>query len=57
MKAMESSGKYSLEGNVDVDEFFVGGQEEGKKGKSKKLTVFAIEKRGKGVSRILVLRT
>jgi transposase-like protein len=55
MKAMESSGKYPLEGNVDVDEFFVGGQEEGKKGRgkeNKKLTVFAIEKRGKGVSRI-----
>jgi hypothetical protein len=25
MKAMESSGDYPLTGNVDVDEFFVGG--------------------------------
>jgi hypothetical protein len=55
MKAMESSDKYPLEGNVDVDEFFVGGQEEGKKGRekeNKKLVVFAIEKRGKSISRM-----
>jgi hypothetical protein len=55
MKAMESSGKHPLEGDVDVDEFFVGGQEEGKKGRgkeNKKLVVFAIEKRGKGISRM-----
>ena len=55
MKAMESSDSYPLEGNVDVDEFFVGGQEEGKKGrgkKNKKLVVFAIEKRDRGVSRM-----
>jgi transposase-like protein len=55
MKAMESSGKYPLEGNVDVDEFFVGGQETGKKGRgkeNKKLVVLAIEKRGKGISRM-----
>ena len=55
MKAMESSGQYPLEGNVDVDEFFVGGQEEGKKGRgkeNKKLVVFAIKKRGKGISRV-----
>jgi hypothetical protein len=30
MRAMESSDKYPLDGNVDVDEFFVGGQEDGK---------------------------
>ena len=30
---MESSGNYPLKGSVDVDEFFVGGQEDGKKGK------------------------
>jgi hypothetical protein len=35
MKAMESSGNYPLTGKVDVDEFFVGGQEEGKKGRGK----------------------
>ena len=55
MKAMESSGNYPLTGNVDVDEFFVGGQEEGKKGrgkKNKKLVVLAIEKSGKGISRM-----
>jgi hypothetical protein len=55
MRAMESSGKFPLEGNVDVDEFFVGGQEEGKRGRgkeNKKLVVFAIEKRGKGISRM-----
>jgi hypothetical protein len=55
MKAMESSGNHLLHGNVDVDEFFVGGQEDGKKGrgkKNKKLVVLAIEKTGKGISRM-----
>jgi transposase-like protein len=55
MKAMESSENYPLRGNVDVDETFVGGQETGKRGRGKerkKLVVFAIEKRGKGVSRM-----
>jgi hypothetical protein len=55
MKAMESSGKYPLDGNVDVDEFFVCGQEEGTKGRgkeAKKLVVLAIEKKGKGISRM-----
>jgi len=54
MKAMESSGNHLLHGNVDVDEFFVGGQEDGKKGrgKKKKLVVLAIEKTGKGISRM-----
>ena len=55
MKAMESSGKQPLTGNVDVDEFFVGGQETGKKGRGKErkqLIVLAIEKRNKGISRM-----
>jgi transposase-like protein len=55
MEAMASSGKKPLAGNVDVDEFFVGGQEDGKKGrgkKDKKLVVIAIEKRKKGISRM-----
>ena len=55
MKAMESSGKQPLTGNVDVDEFFVGGQEEGKKGRGKErkeLVVLAIEKRDRGISRM-----
>jgi len=41
MKAMENSGNYAL---IDVDEFFVGGQEEGKKGKNKKLVVKRVAK-------------
>jgi hypothetical protein len=55
MKAMESSGKYPLEGNVEVDEFFVGGQEEGKRGRGredKKPVVLAIEKKERGISRM-----
>jgi hypothetical protein len=55
MKAMESSGKQPLTGNVDIDEFFVGGQETGKKGRGKErkqLIVLAIEKRDKGISRM-----
>jgi hypothetical protein len=35
MRAMASSDNYPLIGNVDVDEFFVGGQEDGKKGRGK----------------------
>jgi transposase-like protein len=55
MKAMASSGNYPLTGKVDVDEFFVGGQEEGKRGRGKekkKLVVMAIEKRNRGISRM-----
>jgi len=55
MAAMKSSGNHPLEGNVDVDETVVGQQEEGVKGrenKKKKLIVFAIERKGKGVSRL-----
>lgn len=54
MAAMASEGKHQLQHNVEVDEFFVGGQEEGKPGRSKgkkKLVVIAIEKKGKGISR------
>lgn len=55
MKAMESSGRHKIEGKAEVDETVVGGQEEGVKGRKnnkKKLVVFAIEKKGKGVSRM-----
>lgn len=55
MKAMKSSGKHPMHGNVEVDEFVVGQQEEGVKGRknvNKKLCVIAIEKKGKGVSRM-----
>ncbi len=49
------SGNNKIEGKVEVDETVVGGQEEGVKGRKndrKKLVVFAIEKKGKGVSRL-----
>ena len=44
---MKSSFLYPLKGNVDVDEFLVGGPEEGKRGRShgkKKLVVIALER-------------
>ncbi len=43
------------EGKVDVDDSYLGGYEEGKKGRSKgkkKLFLLAIEKKGKGIARI-----
>ncbi len=55
MKAMESSGNNKIRDKVEVDETVVGGQEEGvvgRKNKKKKIVVFAIEKQGKGISRI-----
>lgn len=54
MQAMKSSGNFLLEGDVEVDEFVVGGQEEGVRGRKndkKKLVVVAIEKKGRGISR------
>jgi hypothetical protein len=55
MRAMKSSGNYLMTGNVEVDETVIGGQEEntrGRKNNKKKLVVFAIEKKGRGVSRV-----
>lgn len=55
MQAMKSSGNYKIEGKVEVDETVVGGQEEGvvgRKNNKKKLVVFAIERKGKGISRL-----
>ena len=55
MKAMESSGEFPMDGKVDVDETYVGGQDDGiigRKGGSKKIVVLGIEKQGKGVSRM-----
>jgi len=55
MKAMQSSDQYPLDGQVEVDEFVVGQQEQevkGRKNIKKKLVALAIEKRGKGVARI-----
>lgn len=54
MVAMKSSGKTMLSGKVEMDEVVVGGQEEGVKGrknKKKKLVVFALERKGKGIGR------
>lgn len=53
-QAMVSSKLYPLEGEVHVDEFFVGGPEEDKPGRSKgekKLVVLALEKIEGGVGR------
>ncbi len=55
MHAMKSSGKNKMKGKVEVDETAVGGQEEGvvgRKNNKKKLVVFAIERQGKGISRL-----
>jgi hypothetical protein len=46
-QVMKSSERYPLKGNVDVDEFLVGGPEEGKRGRShgkKKLIIIALER-------------
>jgi hypothetical protein len=48
---MKSNNMYPLAGNVDVDEFLVGGPEEGKRGRSqgkKKLVIIAVERIGIG---------
>ncbi len=55
MAAMKSSGKSLMNGKVEVDETVVGGQEEGvvgRKSKKKRLVVFAIERKGKSISRL-----
>lgn len=55
MIAMQSNGANKMTGSVEVDETVVGGQEEGVRGRKngkKKLVVFAIEKKGRGVSRL-----
>jgi len=55
MRAMKSSGRHKIKGKAEADETVVGGQEEGAKGrknKKKKLVVFAIERKGKGISRM-----
>lgn len=55
MKAMASSDSNPLEGKVEVDEFVIGQKESGvigRKNNSKRLVAIAIEKKGKGVSRI-----
>lgn len=55
MKAMESSRGFPMAGKVDVDETYVGGQDEeaiGRNEGKKKIMVVAIERKGKGVSRM-----
>jgi len=54
-KVIGSKGRYKTEGKAEVDETVVGRQKEGVKGRKnnkKKLVVFAIEKKGKGGSRM-----
>jgi hypothetical protein len=53
-QAMQSSGKYPLVGTVHVDEFYIGGEEEGKPGRSKgdkMLVIVALEIVQGGVGR------
>lgn len=53
-QAMQSSKQHALKGEVQVDEFFIGGPEEQKRGRSKgnkRLVVLAIEKVKGGVGR------
>lgn len=53
-QAMESSKQYPLTGEVHVDEFFIGGTEEQKRGRSKgkkRLVIVALEKVEDGVGR------
>ena len=55
MQTMKSSGLHPMVGTVEVDEAVVGGQEENVRGRAnnkKRLVVFAIERKGKGVSRM-----
>jgi hypothetical protein len=54
MEAMKSTGNILLDGEVEVDEFFVGGPEEGKRGKSpgkKRQVVLAIKVDAYGTQR------
>lgn len=53
-QAMQSTCSYPLSGKVQVDEFYIGGQEEGKRGRSKgdkKLVIVALEVVNGGVGR------
>lgn len=55
MQGMKSSGKFKVTGKAEVDETVVGGQEEGvvgRKNNKKKVVVFAIERKGRGISRL-----
>src|SRR5690606_22689027 len=55
MRGMASSGNHPMDGKVDVDETYVGGQDEKALGRNegrKQIMVVAVERKGKGVSRI-----
>jgi hypothetical protein len=59
MRAMQSSGDKKLQGKVEVDEFFVGGYEQGKVGRSKgkkMQVVMGIEMKNKGIVRCNALK-
>jgi hypothetical protein len=54
MKAMESSQNFPMEGKVDVDETYVGGQDDeaiGRNEGKKKIMVVAVERKGKSDGR------
>ncbi len=55
MKAMESSKNFPMTNNVEVDETYVGGQDDqaiGRNEGKKKIVVVAIQKQGNGISRM-----
>lgn len=54
MESMKSSKNHPLDGNIEIDETFIGGKEKVKRGRSKgskKQVVFILETKGKGISR------
>lgn len=55
MQAMQTSGNFKISGKAEVDETVIGGREEGvvgRKNNKKKLVVIAVERKGKGISRM-----
>ena len=55
MRAMSTSRSHPMNGKVDVDETYVGGQDEkavGRNEGNKQIMVVAVQRKGKGVSRI-----
>ncbi len=54
MESMKSSKNHPLNGNIEIDETFVGGKQKLKRGRSKSLkkqVVFILETKGKGILR------
>lgn len=55
MRAMKSSGDHPLDGEVEVDETYVGGQDDqaiGRNEGKKRIVVVAIQRKGHGISRM-----